>query len=53
VRYYNLQEWYSRLHLKPANYVLDKDTELRQLQYDMETAYNTFFTDIKELAART
>jgi hypothetical protein len=41
-----LQTWYSRLHQKPATYELPAD-EARQMLYELESAYNTFFSALK------
>ena len=41
-----IKEWYSRLYQKPATYEL-KEAESRQMLYDLESSYNTFFAKLK------
>ncbi|KAF5828560.1 subunit of the ESCRT-I complex [Dunaliella salina] len=41
-----IKEWYSKLYQKPANYEL-REAESRQMLYDLESSYNTFFTALK------
>lgn len=41
-----MREWYSKLYQKPATYELTEQ-ESRQMLYELEAAYNTFFAALK------